>query len=164
MRKITIEPLARKTFFDYGNYYNMVEPTGASVGNFYHDKLVFPDKSSWPLTCSCLVVKKPAQYMVREAEYHDTTGECLLPLDDDVVLAVAPASKELAPERIRAFKIPKGTMVELHCGVWHQAPMPLKQDSAHVLILLPQRIYKRDCTVVEYGPEQQAQLVMPAEL
>lgn len=163
MRKIVIEPLDREAFFDYGSYYDMLHPAGTSVGSFYHDKLVFPCESGWPLTGSCLVVEKPERRIVAQAEYHDTTGECILPLDDDVVLPVAQASSEPVPQATRAFLVPRGTMVQLNCGVWHQAPIPLNLDHAHVLILLPQRIYKRDCPVVEYAPQDQAELVLPSE-
>jgi hypothetical protein len=39
-------------------------------------------------------------------------------------------------------------------GVWHLAAMPIHLDTAHVMITLPERIYKTDCVVVDYQPEQ----------
>lgn len=163
MRKVIIEPLDREAFFDYGSWYDMLRPGGASVEKFYHDKVIFPCSSGWPLTGSCLVVEKPGKRVVSQAEYHDTTGECILPLDDDVVLPVAQASSGPVPQATRAFLVPRGTMVQLNCGVWHQAPIPLNLDRAHVLILLPQRVYQRDCLVAEYPPEEWMELLLPGE-
>lgn len=76
------------------------------------------------------------------------------PLDDDVVLHAAPATKEPVPELTEAFIVPKGTMVKLNVGVWHLAAMPIHLDTVHVMITLPERIYKSDCVAVEYQPEQ----------
>ena len=94
------------------------------------------------------------EMLVTQAEYHDTTCEGVLPLDDDVVLHVAPATQNPVPELTEAFIVPKGTMVKLNVGVWHLAAMPIHLDTAHVMITLPERIYKTDCVVVDYKPEQ----------
>lgn len=45
-------------------------------------------------------------------------------------------------------------MVKLNVGVWHLASMPIHLDTVHVMIALPERIYKTDCVVVGYQPEQ----------
>ena len=74
-------------------------------------------------------------------------------MDDDVVLHVAPASKDPVPQLTEAFLVPKGTAVCLNAGVWHLAALPVNMDEAHVLIVLPERTYNNDCVVVEY-PEQ----------
>ena len=50
--------------------------------------------------------------------------------------------------------MPKGTMVKLNVGMWHLVAMPIHSDMAHVMITLPERIYKTDCVVMEYQPEQ----------
>ena len=49
-------------------------------------------------------------------------------------------------------------MVCLNLGVWHLSAMPLHQETAHVLIVLPERIYKNDCIVVDYSEEQQVRI------
>lgn len=51
-----------------------------------------------PIAFSPLVVRKPEKMIVLMAEFHNTTGEGVLCLDDDVVLHVAPPSKEPVPE------------------------------------------------------------------
>ena len=71
-----------------------------------------------------------------------------------MVLHVAPATKESVPELTEAFIVSKGTMVKLNVGVWHLVAMPINLDTAHVMITLPERIYKTDCVVVDYQPEQ----------
>ena len=74
-------------------------------------------------------------------------------MDDDVILHVAPASKEPVPQLTEAFLVPKGTAVRLNPGVWHLAALPVNLDVAHVLIVLPERTYHNDCIVVDYAEE-----------
>ena len=82
----------------------------------------------------------------------------ILCLDDDVILHVAPPSKEPVPELTEAFIVPKGTLVCLNLGVWHLSAMPINLDTAHVLIVLPERIYLNDCIVVDYPEERQVRI------
>ena len=76
----------------------------------------FPVSGNLPIAFSPLVVNK-GEMLVTQAEYHDTTCEGVLPLDDDVVIHVAPTTKEPVPELTEAFIVPKGTMVKLNVGV-----------------------------------------------
>ena len=52
-------------------------------------------------------MEKPEKIIVDAAEFHNYTGEVLLPLDDDVVIHVAPPTKEPVPELTEAFIVPK---------------------------------------------------------
>ena len=113
-----------------------------------------------PVAFSPLVMDKPEKMIVSEVEYHNTTGEGILPLDDDVVMHVAPPSKEPVPELTEAFIVPKGTIVKSNTGGWHMGGLPIHQDQVHVLIVLPERIYKNDCTVVTYPEESQIEIVL----
>ena len=153
MYTIKAKPITTENFKPYGTFASMLEPTGPSLGDFYNDQVEFPVSGNLPIAFSPLVVHK-GEMLVTMAEYHDTTCEGVLPMDDDVVLHVAPATKEPVPELTEAFIVPKGTMVKLNVGVWHLAAMPIHLDTAHVMITLPERIYKTDCVVVEYQPEQ----------
>lgn len=153
MYTIKAKPITVENFKAYGTFASMLNPTGPSLGDFYNDQVEFPVSGNLPIAFSPLVVRK-GEMLVTQAEYHDTTCEGVLPLDDDVVLHVAPATKEPVPELTEAFIVPKGTMVKLNVGVWHLAAMPIHLDTAHVMITLPERIYKSDCVVVEYPPEQ----------
>ena len=74
-------------------------------------------------------------------------------MDDDIVIHVAPPTGAPVPGSTRAFIVPKGTMVILKTGVWHFGGFPLHKDAGHVLIVLPERVYKTDCCVVEYAKE-----------
>ena len=106
-----------------------------------------------PIAFSPLVSRKPEKMIITTVEYHNTTCEGVMPLDDDAILHVAPASKDPVPELTEAFYVPKGTFVKLNVGVWHLAAMPINLETAHVMITLPERIYKSDCVVVEYKEE-----------
>ena len=148
--KIKAKPITVETFAPFGAFTNVMEPTGFSLGDFYPDKCHFPVDGHLPITFSPLITRKPEKYVVTTAEYHNGTCEGVVPLDDDVVLHVAPASKGPVPELTEAFIVPKGTAVKLNPGVWHLAALPIHLDVAHVLIVLPERTYMNDCTVVDY--------------
>ena len=93
--------------------------------------------------------------IVRAVEYHTRTSEIILPLNDDIVLHVAPATNGVpAPEETHAFLVPKGTMVQLKPGVWHLCPLPANVESLRALIILPECTYANDCTVVDLTDEQ----------
>jgi len=84
-------------------------------------------------------------------EYHSFTAEGILPLDNDILIHVAPATPPDGPvplDKIRVFRVPTGTMVVLRPGVWHHAPFTVNEAPANVLIVLPMRTYANDCEVV----------------
>ena len=80
-------------------------------------------------------------------------------MDDDAVINVAPPSKKPVPELTEAFIVPKGTIVKLNVGVWHLAPIPVNNEIMHVMIVLPERVYANDCTVVQYELDDQIEIV-----
>ena len=49
---------------------------------------------------------------------------------------------------VEVFRVPKGTMVTLRPGVWHHGPFCVDTDSLQTLIILPERLYAYDCTVL----------------
>ncbi len=75
----------------------------------------------------------------------------ILPLDNDVLIHVAPATPAaVVPlDKVRVFRVPRGTMVTLRPGVWHHAPFTANNQPANVLIVLPERTYANDCVVVK---------------
>ena len=109
---------------------------------------------------SPLLIHKAEHMVVSQSEFHNYTQESMLCLDDDMILYVAPASKEPIPEYSEAFIVPKGTMVCLNTGVWHLAPYAVNKETAHVLIVLPERIYNNDCIVMDYTEEQKYEIVL----
>jgi ureidoglycolate lyase len=158
MRKIKAQLISKENFSPYGTFSAMIEPSGNHLGSFYHDRVMFPVSGNVPFAFSALVSEKPEKMIITAAEYHNYTGEGVLPLDDDVVIHVAPPSNKPVPELTEAFIVPRGTFVHLNTGVWHMAALPIHKDKVHVLIALPERTYFNDCTVVEYSPEEQFEI------
>ena len=158
MKTIKAKPITVENFSYYGQFTNLLEPQGYSLGDFFHDRVRMNMAGNMNLAFSPLVVHKSEPRIVSQAEYHNTTQEGILCLDDDVILHVAPPSKEPVPELTEAFIVPKGTLVCLNLGVWHLSAMPINLDTAHVLIVLPERIYLNDCIVVDYPEERQVRI------
>ena len=153
MRKIKAVPITVENFHPFGDFTDILNPSGFDLGGFYRDQVLMNVSGGMQIAFSPLVVKKEEKMIVSKAEYHNTTQEGILCLDDDVVIHVAPAGKEPVPELTEAFVVPKGTLVRLHTGTWHLSAMPINKDVAHVLIVLPERIYFNDCIVVDYPEE-----------
>jgi len=154
MRKIKAQPLTGDAFRPYGQFASITVPEGSNLGGFYNDQICMPVNGNWPMGVSSLIQEKPDRMVVTKAEYHDTTGETMVMMDDDMVLHVAPATNTPVPEKTEAFLVPQGTAVYLKTGVWHCGAFPVHKQKAHMLILLPERIYNTDCKLVEYAPEQ----------
>ena len=49
--------------------------------------------------------------------------------------------------------------IQLNRGVWHNGAFPINKNEAHLLIVLPERIYMNDCHVVEYETDAQIEIV-----
>ena len=160
MRTIQAQPLTLEAFRAYGEFYNLLEPSGHHMGTFYHDHVLSAVSGNAPIAYSAYVVEKPERMIVREAEYHNDTSELILPLDGDIVTYVAAPSKALEPENTVAFVIPKGTIVRLNAGVWHKDSFAIDQAQVHTLIVLPERTYMRDCVVLPYAEEDQIEIVV----
>ena len=164
MRTIRAIPITHENFRPYGSFASMLAPSGHCFpgdNTFYPDQVELNVSGGRPVTFSPLTVKKPERMIVTEAEYHNTTGEGVLVLDDDAVIHVAPPSNhEIVPEKTEAFIVPKGTLVKLNTGVWHLAALPVHNDLLHVMIILPERIYANDCTVCSYPEDRQFEIVL----
>ena len=133
MRKIKAEPLTCEAYAPFGTFYSMTDPRGYSLNGELHR--FFPD---------------------RMAESYLTTPEMILPLNDDMVLHVAPASAGTpVPELTKAFIVPKGTLVTINTAVWHLAPLPVSEPELQAMIILPECTYANDCTVVDFPEEDQ---------
>lgn len=155
MRHIQAKQLSQEAFHQYGDFYDILNPVGYHLGDFYHDRMLFPVVHGQVVAFSALKCSKPKQRIVDAAESHSLTMEFLLPVDGDVIIHVAPPSTEPVPELTEAFYIPKGTMVTLRVGVWHLAPFAVHEGETHVLIGLPERTYKNDCVIVNYDQDKQ---------
>jgi len=155
MRTISVNTLTKEVFSDFGSFYNMLKPDGHTLGNFFHDHVLMPVSGNMPVGFSSMVITKPENAMlVTKAEYHNTTSEVLLPLDDDIIIYVAPPSNKPVPEKTEAFLVPCGTIVRMNTGVWHFTPFPVHRKEGHVMVVLPERIYTTDCTIIDYDPSE----------
>ena len=162
MRKIKIEAITKESFSLFGEFYNMAEPDGyalsGAIHKFYPDRMTTACSSR--LAFSPLVVNKPAKMIITQQEYHTTTEELILPLDDDMIIHVAPASGgAVVTDHARAFIVPKNTLVKLKAAIWHLAPLPATKDQLTALIILPECTYANDCPVVDLSPEDQFEIV-----
>lgn len=158
MRTIQAKELSEKEFKKYGTYGSIIRAEGNHFGNFYADNIRYANSAGSAITFSALISDKPEKMIVSNVEYHDFAFEGILPIDDDVVIHVAPPSKNPVPELTEAFIVPKGTAVVLRPGVWHEAPFPKNKERAHIMVVLPERTYKNDCVCVTYSEEDSIEI------
>lgn len=163
MRQIKAEVLTHESFAPFGTFYSMTEPGGYALQGELHR--FFPDRVSESYSSrvgfSPILVKKPEQMIITQAEYHTTTPEMILPLNDDMIIHVAPASAGTPlPEFTHAFIVPKGTLVKIHTAIWHLAPLPVSEEELQAMIILPECTYVNDCTVVDLKTEEQFEIIM----
>jgi ureidoglycolate lyase len=98
--------------------------------------------------------------VITSVEYHTTTWEMIMPLDDDMILHCAPASAgKPITDYTKAFIVPKHTLVKMNSAIWHLAPLPANNESLTAMIVLPECTYANDCTVVELKESEQFEIV-----
>jgi ureidoglycolate lyase len=160
MRKIRVRELERDSFDAYGSYQQLINPKTEKIGEepieFFRDMVQLNLGSVATASISvCRVRKRP--FVINTVEYHDGSSEGILPLDGDIIIHVAPATPpdQIPLGRFEAFRVPAGTFVALHAGVWHHAPYALGGEVVNVLIVLPERAYAMDCTVSEIPEKEQ---------
>lgn len=162
MKTIKAEPLTNEAFAPFGQFYKMAEPDGYALCGEIHK--FYPDRvnadSNHRVGYSPIVVKKPEKMVITQQEYHTTTWEMILPLDDDMILHCAPASAGTpVTDLAKAFIVPKHTLVKMNAAIWHLAPLPANNDSLTAMIILPECTYANDCTVVDLTEDQQFEIV-----
>jgi ureidoglycolate lyase len=158
MRTVQVEELSVERFLPFGFYASMIDPRAQKIGaapvEFFRD-MVQHDLGGMAIASfsTCRVERRDMAIDV--SEYHTLTGEGILPLDNDVLIHVGPATpdSDVPLDQIRVFRVPRGTLVVLRPGVWHHAPFTVGGDPANVLIVLPERTYANDCEVVKLEEE-----------
>lgn len=149
MKKIKAISITNETFLPYGYIANIAEPSkyygiGESPTAFHRDIVLAPNANSAPIAFGSLKIDM-RKYIIKDVEYHTYACEVMMPLDDDIMLYVGPASNDvIESEKLKAFVIPKGTLIVLRAGTWHGAPCPLHNNSSIVLVCLPERAYIND--------------------
>lgn len=162
MRTIKAMPLTKEEFAPFGDFYAMDKPDGYPLSGEIHK--FFPDRmtidSNKRIGFSPIVVKKPEKMIITNQEYHNTTWEMILPLDDDMIIHVAPAScGAIVNDNVKAFIVPKNTLVKINTAIWHLAPLPVNNEYLTAMIILPECTYALDCTVVDLKEEEQFEIV-----
>lgn len=159
MRTIPVQPLTYEGFSKYGAYQNMLEPKGESLGaapaEFFRDLLQLRLGGSSILSVSVLeLTERPL--LVDAMEYHNDCCEGMMPMDTDVIVQLAPAVKgDVIPlEKVEAFFVPKGTLIVLNPGVWHESPYVAGQKKGHIFCMLPERTYMKDAFLIPIPQDQ----------
>ncbi len=154
MKKVKIEPLSFEAYKPFGTYANLINPTDEKLGappvEFFRNQLQLDVRGDISFSYSCCRVEKRPM-VIDILEYHSACGEVVLPLDNDILLQVAPASANGDPiplDKLRVFYVPKGTAITIKPGVWHWGPFTVNDEPANILINLPERTYANDCIVV----------------
>ena len=162
MQTIQARPITNESFAPFGQFYHITKPKGyalsGEIHRFYPDRLTA--SSAHNLGYSPLVVQKPERMIITAVEYHTTTWEMILPLDDDMILHVAPASGGTpVPELAQAFLVPAHTLVKINAAIWHLAPLPATKETLTAMIILPECTYANDCTVINLSEDQYFEIV-----
>lgn len=163
MRKIKARLISSDEFTPFGMYYNMIHPEGyafcGEIHKFYPDRI--RADSCCRLGLSSIQIKKTGEMIIATVECHTTTWEMILPLNDDMVIHVTPASgTEPAIEHTKAFIVPKGTAVILYAAIWHFAPLPLNESELSVMVISRECTYINDCNVVNLAEEQRFEIIV----
>lgn len=163
MKTVKALPITHENFAPFGQFYSMQNPDGyalcGAIHKFYPDRIVAD--SNVRIGYSPIVVSKPQKMIITQQEYHTTTWEMILPLDDDMIIHCAPASAGTpVTDYAKAFIIPKGTLVKINSAIWHLAPLPVNNDKLTAMIILPECTYANDCTVVDFTEDEQFEIVL----
>ena len=161
MKTIKAQPLTKKAFAPYGEYYSMSNPDGyalcGEIHRFYPDRVLANECGN--VGFSPILVKKPQTMLIKQVEYHTTTCELILPLNDDMIVHVAqPSAGKPIPEETKAFIVPKNTLIKMNACVWHLAPLPKNAEEVSVMIILPECTYINDCIVVDLKEEEKFEI------
>lgn len=153
MKTICATPITVENFKEYGSYTDLLNPEhpfcAPGQPQFYPDRELLRLGDTSVGISVCLETKKERN-VIEFAEFHHNTGEGILCLDDDILFYCAPATEtaEVPLEHLKAFLVPKGTFVCLKPGVWHGCQFPVSKEAAHILIVLPERTYAKDCICI----------------
>ncbi len=164
MRTVKVSELSLEAFSPFGFYADLIDPDQEKIGappiEFFRD-MVQQDLGGAPTVSFSTCRVEPRDLVIDVSEYHTATGEGILPLDNDVLIHVGPATPpdaDVPLDKIRVFRVPRGTMVVLRPGVWHHAPFTVNDDPANVLIVLPERTYANDCEVFELAEDDRIRI------
>jgi ureidoglycolate lyase len=165
MKQISVKELTVENFKIYGSFSNLINPTAPKLGpglvECYRDmERIDLGQTSVASFTVMHMVDRPQ--IIQKLEYHNNSGEAMLPLDGDGFLTVAPATRtgEVPhSDQIEVFRVPHGTLVTLRPGVWHHAPFISGCDILNVLVVLPERTYATDCYFAVFAEDEYLEIV-----
>ena len=157
MKTIKVQPLTQESFAPYGEYYAVNAPDGhalcGEIHRFYPDRITAYQGHN--VGFSTITVRKPEKMLITQIEYHTTTSELIMPLNDDMIIHVAqPSGGQPIPDKTKAFLVPKNTLVKMKACIWHLAPLPANEAELTAMIILPEWTYMNDCKVVNLQEEE----------
>lgn len=149
--KVKVRELDYEGFQKYGTFADMLNPVGPHIGTtpcaFYRDMEIL--ELNYALAGFSVTKVSERPLLIEELEYHNHSGEAVLPLDGDVFMQVAPASLPGKPDsrEIEVFRVKQGTLAVLRPGVWHGGPFSADSRDVNILVVLPERTYANDCMI-----------------
>lgn len=150
MKTVSVESLTAEAFGEFGHFQDMLSPASEVLGappiEFFPDMIqqMLGDQQAVSYS-NCRI--GPREPVINTAECHAHTAEMLMPLDVDVLMFFAPGSAPEAAfpvDQVRVFLVPKGFMVVIKPHIWHHGPFCLGQETANILVALPDRTYLND--------------------
>lgn len=165
MQTVKVQELNLERFLPFGVYANFLNPDAEKLGapplEFFRDRLQ-QDLGGVSIASYSTCRVEERKKVIDVMEFHGGTAEVILPLDNDILIQVGPATADTSVplDRISVFRVPLGTMVILRPGVWHYGPFTVNDQPANILIVLPERAYANDCVVVELSGEDQIEIEM----
>lgn len=162
MHTVKVQELSHEAFAPFGFFYKMEQPEGYALCGELHR--FFPDRltadSTHRIGFSPILVKKPNRMIITQQEYHTTTWEIILPMNDDMILHCSPASGGTpVTDLVKAFLVPRHTLIKLNAAIRHLAPLPANEAELAAMIVLPECTYANDCTVVDLTLEEEFEIV-----
>lgn len=154
MRTVGIRKLTMEAFAPYGVFASVTAPKGPKIGEkpveFFRDMAQQSLGAGNIVSYSACAVKQ-RDWVITNAEYHNHCCEAIVCLDGDYLAHFAAACPEGEEpfDGIEVFLVPKGTLVVVRPGVWHQAGFPYGCGEVHILCALPERTYANDCVCME---------------
>lgn len=156
MRTIQAEKLTHDAFHTFGDFANMLPE---QIPDVNMDQVLLDMGRPYENCAFSLIRAQVSENNTAiMAEYHSWTGQAFLPLDGDVLMYVArPTTGDCPIEKMRAFFVPKGTLVVVKPGVWHFTPLAVDHP-VNVMLALPQRTWANDVTFYGFKDEEKFQI------
>jgi ureidoglycolate hydrolase len=154
--ELTVEPLAADTFEPFGRVIERPrrEHDASGPGWSWWAETVSLDGDDRPWGIGYLDLQ-PAPLRFDWAERHLRRLEEIVPLDGDVLVYVARAGRSDEPgarpplDEFRVFRVPGGSGVVLHRGVWHGAPLA-EGGAARAIVLILEGTGTNDVDLVRF--------------